>query len=118
MKRKKGEYNMALRIDYETNYGITCEYAHCIIRDARVNKDVEITEDENGDEISTTIFAIDYNGKIYVSDDAYADGASPIGGFNGRFELDTATSKNQYNLIKQAYLDLKTKDGFTDGVDC
>ena len=109
---------MALRIEYETNFGITCEQAHCIIRDARVNKDVEITEDENGDEISTTTFDVHYSGKIFASVSAYEDEASPIGGFNGRFELDTAGSKNQYNLIKQSYLHLKEQDGFLDGVDC
>ena len=57
---------MALRIEYETNFGITCEYAHCIIRDASVNKDVEITEDENGDEISTKPFYVNYSGKIFA----------------------------------------------------
>jgi len=109
---------MALRIEYETHYGITCEQAHCIVKDARVNKDVVITEDENGDEISTTTFDIHYGGKIFASLTAYNDGAAPIGGFNGRFELDDSGAKTQYNLIKQAYLDLKGKDGFTDGVDC
>ena len=109
---------MALRIEYETHYGITCEQAHCIVKDARVNKDVVITEDENGDEISTTTFDIHYGGKIFASLTAYNDGAAPIGGFNGKFELDTAGAKTQYNLIKQSYLDLKTKDGFTDRVDC
>ena len=49
---------MALRVEYETHYGITCEYAHCIVKDARVQKEVEITEDENGDEISTTTQAV------------------------------------------------------------
>ena len=109
---------MALRIDYETHYGIDCNYAHCIVKDARVNKEVETTEDENGDEVTTTTFDIHYNGKIFASLTAYTDGASPIGGFNGRFELNTAGAKTQYNLIKQAYLDLKAMDGFTDGVDC
>ena len=115
---------MALRIEYETHYGITCESAHCIIVDARVNKDVYTTLDEDGVTfISTTSFNVNYSGKIFASLSAYNDGASPIGGFefgrnNGSFELDAAGSKNQYNFIKQAYLDLKTKDGFTDGVDC
>ena len=109
---------MALRIEYETHYGITCDDAHCIVKDARVNKEVETTEDENGDEVTTTTFDIHYNGKIFASLTAYTDGASPIGGFNGKFELDSGAAKTQYNLIKQAYLDLKTMDGFTDGVDC
>ena len=108
---------MALRIDYETHYGIDCNYAHCIVKDARVNKEVN-EEEVDGETVTTTVFDVHYNGKIYATDDAYADGASPIGGFNGRFELDTAGSKNQYNLIKQAYLNLKTMDGFTDGTDC
>ena len=109
---------MALRIDYETQYGIDCNYAHCIVINARVNKEVEITEDEDGEEVSTTTFDIHYSGKIFASLTAYTDGASPIGGFNGRFELNDSGAKTQYNLIKQAYLDLKAMDGFTDGVDC
>ena len=109
---------MALRIEYETHYGITCEQAHCIVRDARVNKEVEITEDEDGEEVSTTIFDIHYNGKIFASEDAYTDGASPIGGFNGRFEMDNGAAKTQYNLVKQCYINLKTMDGFESGTDC
>ena len=109
---------MALRIDYETHYGIDCNYAHCIIKDMRVNKEKHITFDEDGEEVTTYTFDINYNGKIFASVGAYTDGASPIGGFNGKFEMDVAGSKNQYNLIKQAYLDLKTMNGFTDGVDC
>ena len=101
---------MALTIEYETHYGITCESAHCIVKDARVNKEV--------DEEGVATFDIHYNGKIFASLTAYTDGASPIGGFNGRFELDSGAAKTQYNLIKQAYLDLKAMDGFTDGVDC
>ena len=109
---------MALRVEYETHYGITCEYAHCIVKDARVNKEMEITEDENGDEISTTTFDINYSGKIFASASAYEDGASPIGGFNGSFEMDNGGTKKQYNIVKQCYLHLKGQEGFTDGTDC
>ena len=109
---------MALRIEYETHYGIDCNYAHCIVKDARVNKEVETTEDENGDEVTTTTFDIHYNGKIFATDDAYADGASPIGGFNGKFEMDKGGTKKQYNIIKQCYLHLKEQEGFSDGTDC
>ena len=109
---------MALRIEYETHYGITCDYAHCIIKDARVNKEEHMTHDEDGEEVITYTFDIHYNGKIFASEDGYAEGVSPIGGFNGRFELDAAAAKTQYNLVKQCYLNLKTMDGFTDGTDC
>jgi len=96
---------MALKIEYETNYGITCENAHCVIVNARCNKE----DDE---------YPVEYNGKIYANESAYAVGASPIGGFNGRFELDDGGSKQQYNIVKQCYIHLKTMDGFTDGIDC
>lgn len=110
---------MALRIEYETPYGITCEYAHCIVRDVSVNKREETNFDEEAEEdIVTKTFPVQYSGVIYASTSAYADGASPIGGFNGSFELDTSGTKNQYNAVKQAYNHLKTLDGFTDGVDC
>ena len=35
---------MALKIEYETNFGITCDYAHCVIVTTRCNKEVD--EDE------------------------------------------------------------------------
>ena len=96
---------MALRIEYVTPYGITCESAYCVVVDARCTR-----EDD--------VYPVKYNGKIYANASAYADGASAIGGFNGRFELDVAAAKTQYNLIKQCYLDLKTEDGFTESEDC
>jgi len=101
---------MALRIEYETHYGITCEYAHCIVKDTRVNKEV--------DEEGVVTFDIHYNGKIFASLSAYEDGASPIGGFNGKFEMDKGGTKKQYNIIKQCYLHLKEQEGFSDGTDC
>ena len=109
---------MALKIEYETNYGITCDEAICVIVDTRCNKNIFKEEDENGDEVITKTFPVQYSGKIYASEDAYADDASPIGGFNGKFEMTEASTKTQYNIIKQCYIDLKTQDGFTEGVDC
>lgn len=109
---------MALKIEYETNYGITCDEAICVIVDTRCNKNILKEEDENGDEVITKTFPVQYNGKIYASEDAYADDASPIGGFNGNFLMSESAAKTQYNIIKQCYEDLKTKDGFTEGVDC
>ena len=105
---------MALKVEYETEFGITCDYAYCVIVDARLDKKIDDTED--GNEVKS--FNITYRGKVYASDDAYEEKASPISGFNGEFELDTANAKTQYNLLKQCYLHLKTQDGFTDAVDC
>ena len=108
---------MALRIEYETHYGITCEYAHCIMRDTRVNKEVN-EQEVDGETVTTTVFDVHYNGKIFASLSAYEDGASPIGGFNGNFEMDNGGTKKQYNIVKQCYLHLKEQEGFTDGTDC
>ena len=105
-----GWNNMALKIEYETNFGITCEYAHCVIVDTRCSKETDMEGNKT--------YPVQYNGKIYASDDAYADNASPVGGFNGDFLMTEAGAKTQYNIIKQCYLDLKTQDGFTDGEDC
>ena len=109
---------MALEIDYDTNFGILCRDAICVIIEARCSKYVLKEEDENGDEVITKTFPVEYNGKIYANAEAYADDASPVGGFNGNFLMSKAGAKTQYNIIKQCYIDLKTKDGFTEGEDC
>ena len=116
---------MALRVEYETNYGITCEYAHCIIRSVDVEK--KVTENLDNDTSSDTynevlsvtkFFQVKYDGLIYASEAAYEDNASPLAGFGFSFELNDAGTKQQYNLVKQAYLHLKEQDGFLGGVDC
>jgi len=101
---------MALEIDYNTNFGILCRDAICVIFDTRCYREIDIEGNK--------MFPIEYNGKIYANAEAYADGATPVGGFNGRFLMNESATKTQYNIIKQCYEDLKTKDGFTDGIDC
>jgi hypothetical protein len=108
---------MALRIEYETHYGLTCEYAHCVVVNVRCSRDIKRST-VDGEEVETKTYPVEYNGKIYANASAYEDGASPIGGFNGRFELNQAGSKQQYNIVKQSYLHLKEQEGFADGVDC
>jgi len=112
---------MALTIEYETHYGITCENAHCVIVNTRCDKEIKIEQsiiDGEEVEIEVKTYPINFNGKIYASETAYNDGASPIGGFNGAFEMNSSASKTQHNIVKQCYVHLKTMDGFTDGVDC
>ena len=101
---------MALEIDYNTNFGILCRDAICVIVDTRCNKEIDVEGDNK--------YLIEYNGKIYANSEAYADNASPVGGFNGNFLMNKSATKTQYNIIKQCYEDLKTKDGFTEGIDC
>ena len=101
---------MALEIDYNTNFGILCSDAICVISDTRCSKQTDMEGNKT--------FPIQYSGKIYANADAYADDASPVGGFNGNFLMTESAAKTQYNILKQCYIDLKTKDGFTEGVDC
>ena len=105
---------MALKVEYETEFGITCDYAYCVIVDARLLKKTELNEDDD----PTNSFFVKYGGKIYASDDAYEQNASAIGNFSYALELDTSEKQTQYNLLKQCYLDLKTKEGFTNAEDC
>ena len=105
---------MALKVEYETEFGITCDYAYCVIVDVYTLKKTEI--DDNN--VKTNTFFVKYKGRVYASDDAYEQNASAIGHFSHALELDTANTKTQYNLLKQCYLHLKTQDGFTDAVDC
>ena len=106
--------DMGLKIDYITNYGITCNDAICVMADVFTSKEIIVNDDES----TTKTFKINYNGKIYASQAAYDAGASPIGGFGAEFDLDSAAAKTQYNIIKQCYVNLKTLSGFTSGVDC
>lgn len=105
---------MGLKIDYVSNYGVTCTDAICVIVDVYTVKQFIV----NADDSITKNFTINYNGKIYASQAAYDADASPIGGFNSNFNLDVAAAKTQYNIIKQCYVNLKTLSGFTSGVDC
>ena len=100
---------MALKVEYETEFGITCDYAYCVIDEAYMLKATESGENS---------FFVKYKGKVYASDDAYEEKVSAISHFSYTLELDTANTKTQYNLLKQCYLHLKTQDGFTDAVDC
>jgi hypothetical protein len=113
---------MALQIEYESHYGTDHNYAHCVIRDGRFEKDKneEHTTNEDG-ETETTVtwtFRVNYSGKIWASDDTYADAKAPIGGFNMRFELDVSSEDAEhFNFVKECYEHLKTQEGFTDGSD-
>lgn len=106
--------DMGLKIDYVTNYGITCNDAICVMADVFTSKEIIVNDDGS----LSKGFKINYNGKIYASQAAYEANAAPIGGFGNEFDLNASAGKTQYNIIKQCYVNLKTITGFTDGVDC
>ena len=108
---------MALRVSVETDHRITCEAAHCIIKEIRMDK-MNVEYDKDGEILRPKSFTIQYSGLIWATEGAYGDGGSPVKGFNFDFPLNVNEGKTQYNLLKQSYLDLKTRDGFQDGEDC
>ena len=55
--------------------------------------------------------------QIYADQTAYDNDKSPIGGFNGSFELYDGDKKNHYNIVKQCYMNLKEQDLFANGID-
>ena len=100
---------MALRVSIETDFGLTCAEAQAVIREFRMDK--EVAED------GTKSFTITYGGLVFMDASAYTSDKSPITGFNYRFPLDVTDGADQENLLKQCYLNLKTQEGFTEGVD-
>jgi len=100
---------MALRVSIETDFGLTCAEAQAVIREFRMNK--EVAED------GTKSFTITYGGLVFMDASTYTSGKSPIAGFNYQFPLDVTDGADQENLLKQCYLNLKTQEGFTEGVD-
>mgnify|MGYP003115680572 CR=1 FL=1 len=95
---------MALRITYETDYGINCPEAHCVISRTECFK--------------KETFRMTYNGEIYYNEQSYLDGKTPIAGFNMEYELDINDDTNRYNIVKECYEHLKTVAGFDNSVDC
>ena len=112
---------MALRISYDCPTQITCEAAHCIIRNARVEKEkaqYNMTADGESEEIHPASITVQFSGLIYASEDAYLGDASPVGGFNFNFPMNNNAGATQHNILKQSYLHLKTQEGFDAGEDC
>ena len=100
---------MALTVGIETGFGLTCATAHVVIREFRMNKEV----DDDGNKS----FAVQYGALIYMDGDSYAADKSPVTGFNGSLPLDVGDGADQENLLKQCYVHLKTQAGFEDAID-
>ena len=60
---------MALRISYDCPTQITCEAAHCIIRNARIEKQ-KAEYNEEGEEIQPVMWPVQFSVLIYASEDA------------------------------------------------
>ena len=120
---------MALQVEWETPYGITCNNGYATIETLNTSKQVDRTWQEydenepgvpnpNNEWIVTKEFIVKYNVRVWADKDAYDEDKAAIGGYNGRLVINKNTGKTQYNLVKQCYLDLKTQDGWTDATDC
>ena len=102
---------MALKMSYETPYGLTCAEAYWVIRDGQV---VTQWDEETG--VKSVIFG--GNMLVYADKAAKDAGKSPVGGGNLAFPIDLGEEADQYNIIKAGYEYLKTLDDFSEAEDC
>lgn len=100
---------MALVREYETGFGVTLATAYCRIADARI----EIAKDASENTVATLHFLV----LIYADEAARTADLPHLESFTSTVGLDLRNSKNQHNLLKQAYDSLKTEEGWTDAVD-
>ena len=107
---------MALRLVYETEQGINCPEAHCVITRVKCLK--KYSPGLNDGDADIVTFKMRYNGEIYYNEQSYLDNKSPVAGLNIQYDLEMGEDANQYNIIKQCYEHLKTVAGFENGVDC
>lgn len=107
---------MALRLAYDTEQGVNCPEAHCVITRVKCLKKYSPGLNDGDDDIAT--FKIRYNGQIYYNEQAYLDKKSPVAGLNIEYDLNISDDANHYNIMKECYEHLKTVNGFENGVDC
>ena len=100
---------MAITVGIETAFGLTCAEAHVVIREFRMDKEV----DDEGNKS----FTVTYGGLIYMDEASYTGGKSPVTGITFTLPLDVEDGADQENLLKQCYVHLKSQAGFEDAVD-
>lgn len=106
LKHRIGCDKMALELNYEHELGFTINGMYAKI--ARLS-----VESEDNSEGITVYYTVKY----YKNETARQEGENPFGGTSFRMPLDIGNAKTQYNLLKQCYLHLKTKEGFTEAID-
>jgi len=100
---------MGLTADFTTGGGLTATDAYHRI--AHINLNIHKDDDDS------TVVSVNWNIEVHKDAASREAGTSPIGGFNARSEINLAGSANQYNLIKQGYVHLKTLDEYSSAVD-
>jgi len=100
---------VALKITMDSDIGLTMTDAHAVIQSFMMKK----AKTEDG----SSVFTVKYSGLVWVDASKYASDKQAVVGFNYEFALDVDANQDQYNLLKQCYLNLKTQEGFSDGVD-
>ena len=100
---------MALTVSIDTGIGASFSSAHAVITEFSMMKQYDAEGNKT--------FTVTYAGLIYVDASKYTAGKSAASAFSFTFALDVTDDADQHNLLKQCYLNLKTQNGFTDGVD-
>lgn len=100
---------MALTVSIDTGIGMTFESGHAVIKDFHMERRFDASGNK--------VFTISYKGRVFMNEAMYDAGKAAVAGFNYEFNLVVGDDADQHNLLKLCYLNLKTQEGFTEGVD-
>ena len=101
---------MALKLSYETPYGLTCADAYWRIKRCAV--EIELSEDET----PTKTYFVTGGIETFVSKADCESGKPPIGGGTYRMPLDMEAT-DMSNVVAESYKWLKTQPEFSSAVD-
>lgn len=111
----KGFDIMALKLSYETPYGLTCADAYWRIKRCAVEIELSPVDPDSGETPTKTYFV---TGAIetFVSKADCESGKPPIGGGTYRMPLDMEAT-DMSNVVAESYKWLKTQTEFSGAVD-
>ena len=101
---------MALKLSYETPYGLTCADAYWRIKRCAV--EIELSEDET----PTKTYFVTGGIETFVSKADCESGKPPTGGGTYRMPLDMEAT-DMSNVVAESYKWLKTQPEFSSAVD-
>ena len=107
---------MALKLPYETNYGLTCSDAYWRIKRCQVDIIWTTPDPDDEDSVSVKQYFVSGDIETWVTKADCDSGKSPIGGGTYRMPLDMEAT-DLSNVVAESYKWLKTQPTFTDAVD-
>jgi len=113
--RQQGFETMALKLSYETPYGLTCADAYWRIKRCAVEIELSSVDPES-DDVPTKTYFVTGGLEVFVSAADHTAGKPPIGGGTYRMPLDM-DSTDMSNVVAESYKWLKTQAEFSGAED-